>query len=406
MQNYQGGYQGHDDAVIAINEKTQRVLPPPGNHLARCVYILNMGNSMKYNEKKHRIEATWELIGVNHVFNTEKGPQPFLVDKEYTNSSATNGNYYKDFSSWDMNVWNNGGGQNALKYLGLYCFINIIHEVKPPKNGQPMPANPEMREKIMAITPIYHGIPTPPSVNPVKFFTFLPAERVDWEFFKSLSQRKREQIMGSDEWMRMQYPPHLYGGGQQVAGQGGGWNQQPQQGYGQQPQPYGQQPQGYPQQQPGYGQPQGQPYQQPQQPLHQPTYNPNAQPVQNQPYQAQGQPAGQPGYPQNQPYPQGYPQQAGQPGQQAYPQQGQQPQPPQGQGVAPQGYPNTGAQGAPQQTYNPPQGVQQFNGQQPQQFPQGQPGVQPQQFQAGQPGMTPTTGMMPQAVGEEDQLPF
>lgn len=255
----------------------ERTLAPEGLHPAWCVQVIHIGTGPGYKDEiKNRIELTFELPLVTHTFKPEKGPEPLFVSKEYPFTFNEKSGLRKDFTSWKGSRTDEQfKGLNILtETLGFAAMVNVVHHVS--ESGK-------KREKITAITGIPQGYPIPTAVNPLNAWSF---ETPDFNFFNSLNEYKRKQIMNTDQWRKANFPPHLYKpleytvqGGQAVA-------QQPAQGYYQQPvnqqpglnQPLAQQlAQAWtpPQQQPQTWIP---PVQQPQQQWAQPVQQPQAQP--------------------------------------------------------------------------------------------------------------------------------
>lgn len=304
---------------------------PIGLHVARCLMQVDLGTQTekKYNsnemESKRKIFFQWELVNTSYVFDEKKGPQPFVVSKDYTNSFDVKANLRKHAESWiGMSISDTEADvYDTVVLFNKPCNLNIIH--KTAKTSGKVRAE---------VTNVFAFTGDPNSIPPLRneMLYFEIGKQDQFVVFKKLYKWLRDKVAASPEFQaecakvgttpatlsaeadaewKAANPQHS----QQAAPQ----YQQAPPAYQQAPQPYQQPaqqpaPQQYPQ--PGYGQPQQPQYpQQPQMPPQQP------QQYVQQPQYPQPPVPTQPQYPQ-QPAPQQYQQQPAQPYQQPVPPQG------------------------------------------------------------------------------------
>lgn len=60
----------------------------PGTYIARCYSMIEIGTiETEYKgikKMQHKVNITWELPTELAVFKEEKGPEPYVVSKNYT----------------------------------------------------------------------------------------------------------------------------------------------------------------------------------------------------------------------------------------------------------------------------------------------------------------------------------
>lgn len=88
---------------MRLKEKnSERILAPEGVHQARLIRLVDVGSqySEKFKKSSRKVRVTFELVDATHIFDEDKGEQPFLIDREYTLSIGKRSNFRKDLDSW------------------------------------------------------------------------------------------------------------------------------------------------------------------------------------------------------------------------------------------------------------------------------------------------------------------
>lgn len=67
----------------ATKKSTPRVNPPKGTHIAILTQILDWGTQHDVYGDRRKVELIWELPEELHVFNEERGEEPFIVDRKF-----------------------------------------------------------------------------------------------------------------------------------------------------------------------------------------------------------------------------------------------------------------------------------------------------------------------------------
>ena len=181
-------------AITASTKSTTKREPiPAGNYIARCYRMIHIGTNFdpKWDKDSNRVRVTWELPTETKVFDEAKGPQPLVIDKEYTLSLHEKSNLRHDLESWRGKGFTEleAAGFDITNLLDKYCMLNIIHNTA--NNGNTY-AN------IGSVAAIPKGMELPAGHNETVIFDY--ENNFDMEFVNNLPDFIREPIQSSTEW--------------------------------------------------------------------------------------------------------------------------------------------------------------------------------------------------------------
>jgi hypothetical protein len=184
-------------SLIATENGGSYQLPPEGNHLGRCVQVIDLGTQNDtYNgkpKKLHKVRLGWELPEERAVFNEERGEEPFLVSKEYTLALGERANLRHDLESWRARRFSESELEafDVSKFLEATCMVNVIHRISAKKRKY---------AHVNGVTPLPKGIKdVPKQVLPsLKYMIEDGAGGV----FPDLPEFIRNKIMASVEWQQ------------------------------------------------------------------------------------------------------------------------------------------------------------------------------------------------------------
>jgi hypothetical protein len=187
-------------AIIATsNGSAQRELIEPGNYVARCYKMIQIGTVKETingtDKMLHKVRIGWELPTELRVFKEENGEQPVVIDKEYTLSMSEKSNLRQMLKSWRGKDFTEEEAKafDITVLLGKPCLINIIH--KPSKTD---PAR--HYEEISGITTIVKGMTVPPAIHLEEVLSF---DNFNHELFESLPDFIKDKIKSSEEYKEM-----------------------------------------------------------------------------------------------------------------------------------------------------------------------------------------------------------
>src|SRR5437660_548678 len=144
--------------MSVIITKRQKQLAPIGMHIARCIWVIDIGtHEGKYGPRK-RIILSFELSEIRTVFKEENCEEPFVLSKTYNQSLDKKSSLVRDLTPWV-------GGGFAKKtdcdlgslLLGRACFVNVIHETNDTG---------ETYATIIGIMPVPKGTAAPEQILP------------------------------------------------------------------------------------------------------------------------------------------------------------------------------------------------------------------------------------------------
>jgi len=172
---------------------------PPGNHLARCYRIIDLGTQR--TEYKGQVKwqqkcmIQFEVHGVDEFDKplvTAKG-DPLSISKTYTVSLNDGATMRTDLESWrnkkftaeEMTAFHLG------KVLGQWAMISVTKSIVGDKEYSNISS--------IATVPAMMKASIPSGVNDLKTFDM---EDPDMELFDSLGDKLKEKIMSSKEWQQ------------------------------------------------------------------------------------------------------------------------------------------------------------------------------------------------------------
>ncbi len=88
---------------MKVSSKSKdRVNPEEGVHHARIISIIDIGTQIDktYNKSNRKVRITYELVNTGHVFDEDKGEQPFVIGRTYTASLSDRAALKKDLEAW------------------------------------------------------------------------------------------------------------------------------------------------------------------------------------------------------------------------------------------------------------------------------------------------------------------
>jgi hypothetical protein len=149
---------------------------PQGSYAGRCSMVVDlgwhleeyMGKPKKYPTKKIRIgfETPTQL----HTFIEEKGPEPFMVSKKWTNTDAPKGTFVPALNLWRGKNFTPEAWEKfqISDLLGAPALITIIHKPSA-KDATKIYAN------LASIIALPKGMVCPPAIMKPILFSVDPA---------------------------------------------------------------------------------------------------------------------------------------------------------------------------------------------------------------------------------------
>lgn len=189
-------------AILAKQNSTPRELIPADNYIARCYKMVQIGtvveNFKGENKTMQKVRIGWELPTEMKVFKEEKGPQPLVIEKEYTLSMAEKANLRAMLTSWRGLGFTEEEAKefDITKLIGAPCMLNIIHK---PSKADPT----KLYEEISSITKLVKGTVCPKAINPPFILSY---DQWDEAKFETLPDFIKDKMKTSDEYKQMRNP--------------------------------------------------------------------------------------------------------------------------------------------------------------------------------------------------------
>lgn len=188
--------------ITAKSTGVKRDLIPADNYVAICYKMIEIGTTTEHvmgtTKQLHKVRIGWELPNETRVFDEAKGPQPLVIDKEYTLSLAEKSNLRKDLKSWRGKDFTDeeAAGFDISKLLGAPCMLNITHK---PSTKDPS----VFYEEISSVSKLPKEMPKPVPHN--KHF-LLSYEDWNEDLFQSLPDFIKNKMITTPEYDQLRNP--------------------------------------------------------------------------------------------------------------------------------------------------------------------------------------------------------
>jgi hypothetical protein len=197
QENYQLTKKLTKTNMPTLPPKSQRVLPPEGTHIGRCVGFIHVGT---YDDEyqgqpitSNKIRLTFELPDELHIFKEGDDAKPFTISQEYTLAMSSKANLRKlvegivgalhdeDAFSFDTE-----------QLVGKCCLLTIKHRETAKGNKYAV---------IATASPLMKGQVCKEAFNPSKILNY--TDHWDEDYFNSLPDFIREKMVTTQEYKNM-----------------------------------------------------------------------------------------------------------------------------------------------------------------------------------------------------------
>lgn len=181
--------------------KSDYIIVPEGNHLARCYRIVEIGtqkttwNGEEKAQKK--VMLFWELHGEDasgKPLVTDDG-RPLVTSKRFTPSLNERATLRKFLSGWRGKQFTHEEleGFSLPDVLDKWCMLTITHS-KDPKDPTKTYVN---IESLSSVPSVIRKAGLPEGINPIGSFDI---DAPDMEIFAQLTAYMKDLITNSPEW--------------------------------------------------------------------------------------------------------------------------------------------------------------------------------------------------------------
>lgn len=182
------------------------VLPPVGNHLARCYRVIDLGTQKQtwqgVEKAAKKVMIVWELHGENEngePLITDDG-RPLAVSRRFTPSLSEKATLYAFLVSWRGRDFTKEEkeGFHLKNILDKWCMVNITHDTA--NNGKTY-ANVS---NISAVPSVIKKNGLPEGVNPLVWFDI---DEPDMAVFDAFPEYLKKIISETPEWRMREMNP-------------------------------------------------------------------------------------------------------------------------------------------------------------------------------------------------------
>lgn len=182
--------------IVSESSGKARELVPAGNHMGRCVWLIDVGShiSKQWGKTSRKVLIGFELPKVRRVFNEEKGEEPALLSSQYTASLSDKAMLRADLESWRGRKFTADElkGFDLKNILGKAGLVNVVHTEHEGKHY----------DNIKTITPLMEGMTCPPRETETIHFEL---DAPNWDVYRKLPEWVQKKIESSPEWGKPEY---------------------------------------------------------------------------------------------------------------------------------------------------------------------------------------------------------
>ena len=188
-------------SLIVKEPKGEFILPPVGNHLARCYRVIDLGTqktTFKGEDKaQKKIMVVWELHGDDPEGNPMVTPdgRPLVVSKRFTPSLSPKATLRAFLVAWRGKQFDDDElqGFKMQNILDKWCMVNVTHDAGT--DGKTFC-------NVSSISPVPAVIKKaglPEGSNPTVWFDI---DEPDMETFNAFPDYLKKIIAKSPEWQK------------------------------------------------------------------------------------------------------------------------------------------------------------------------------------------------------------
>lgn len=159
-------------SFIVKGSNTTRTPAPAGTHIARCIWMIDLGthedNFDGHTSSARKLVLGFELPTELRTFRPDEGARPVLICREFTTSLGKKANLRKFLEGWRGRAFTKEEleGFDLSVLAGKECMLNIIHKDK---------ADGSTKAIIDSASRIMKGATCPPRVLPLISFNMADA---------------------------------------------------------------------------------------------------------------------------------------------------------------------------------------------------------------------------------------
>ena len=178
--------------IASEGESKNFTLAPAGNHVARCVQVIDKGTQEETFPGKaarhvRKVLIGWELP--NAINNELDEPAPFLKWQEYTLNLWERAKLCQHLEAWRGRPFTEDEKKSfdLVNILDKGCMLNIIHRTSQAGRQY---------AQVTAVTPLPQGVELPPRHGELIYFAI---DEWDSAVFDSFTDFLKDQILASPE---------------------------------------------------------------------------------------------------------------------------------------------------------------------------------------------------------------
>lgn len=196
-------------SFIVSGSSSSYTPPPAGTHVARCIWMLDLGTQTDTyqgrNESARKMILGFELPNETYVRQDDEGPVPFIAHREFRTSLHKKATLRHLLEGWRGRPFTDDEVKafDLSVLIGKECMISVIHKTSASGNT---------RAEIVSAARLPKGMECPKAVLPCHVFN-MSEKDFDMLTFRSLPEWIRKKIEESPEFRNHQTTATAHRGG-------------------------------------------------------------------------------------------------------------------------------------------------------------------------------------------------
>jgi len=188
--------KGETVPLIAKDKKTANFEPvPEGQHVARCVLLVDIGTQQTPYGTKRQCVVGWELPEELQEFDKDKGMEPSMLSKFFTLSLNEKANLRAFLETWRGKSFSEVelDGFDLEQLLGVACMMQVTHKAN---------AQGDIRAQVQAVFKLPKGADCPTQYNRSRLFTFEHSGQDEFAALPEWIQDTCKEAAEYTDWVR------------------------------------------------------------------------------------------------------------------------------------------------------------------------------------------------------------
>lgn len=180
---------------LLAKESSGKTYPPApaGSHYARCIQVIDLGTQPpnQFGKATHKVRIVWELPNEKYEFDPNKGPESYVLGRDFTISLRENSALRPFLERWRGRAFTKDElqGFQLENLVNAPCILSVSH-AESERDGK-------VYANVTGASPLMKGTDCPPATQPKLFYM---VEQGKDAVFQALPEWLQKKIGDCLEW--------------------------------------------------------------------------------------------------------------------------------------------------------------------------------------------------------------